>query len=195
MKSFAADPLVLFAVLASVQVLPRASAANGRSSIAIDRTGNIADTARQAKNGKAHVVLSGLGVSPPGHSDEIDLVVASAFSAGCRVTSPDGSSQPCDTGRVVLTSAFEEPTFTVLSTDEKTGETTGYSMSGGKKFFTVKQKKNRDVDVEDATDAVFNPPAWGCDNESAGHAAKDEEERRRLLGHSHSHNGHDHDHE
>ena len=193
MKSFTAPHFVLFAVLASVQVLPRVSAANGRSSIAIDRTGNIADTARQAKNGKAHVVLSGLGISPPGHLDEIDLVVASAFSAGCRVTSPDGSSQPCDTGRVVLTSSFEEPTFTVLSTDEATGETTGYSMAGGKKFFTVKQKKNQNVDVEDATDAEFVQPAWTCDNDSAGLAAQDEGERRRLLGHSHSHHEHEHE--
>lgn len=193
MKSFTA-PSVLFAVLASVEFLPRASANNGRSSISIDRSANIAGTAKQAKNDKARVGIRGLGISPPGQSDMVDLDVATTFSPGCLVTSPDGSTGPCGTGRVVLTSAFGESTFTVLSTDEATGDTKGFSMSSGK-YYKVNQKKNRDVDVQDTTDAEFNPPAWTCDNDSAGHAAQDEGERRRLLGHSHSHSHHDHDHD
>jgi hypothetical protein len=161
---------------------------NDSKSFWIDRYANIAGTARQAKIDKKNVLLSGLGISPPGH-----LVVATPFSAGCRVTGPDGSSQPCDTGRIVLTSSAEEATFTVLSTDEATGKTTGYSMSSGKKFFRVNQEKNRDVDVDEATDEAFVPPAWGCENEIAGHAAEDKEKRRRLLGHSHSHNDNGHE--
>jgi hypothetical protein len=153
-------------------------------SIKVDKSANLAGTARQAKNDRKHVGVRGLGISPPGHSDEINLVVSQTFSAGCRVTTADGSSQPCDTGSIVLTSAEDEPTFTVLSTDEVTGETSGFSISNGKKYFKVNQRKNKDVDATDATENEFTPPAWGCDNESAGHATKDEEERRRLLGHS-----------
>ena len=153
-----------------------------KRSIKMDRSTNIADTARKAKTGKKHVGISGLHISPPGHTDEVDLVVSTVFSAGCRVTASDGSSQPCDTGRIVLTSAEDEPTFTVLSTDEMTGETSGFSMSGGKKFFKVSQQKNLDANATDASDEVFTPPAWACHNEMVGHATKDEEERRRLLG-------------
>jgi len=169
---------------------------DNKRSISVDKSANLAGTAKQAKNDKKHVGIRGLGISPPGHSDEVDLVVANTFSTDCRVTTSNGLSQSCDTGRVVLTSSADEPTFTVLSTDEATGETRGFSMSGGKKYFKVKQQKNKDVDAEDATDEAFIPPAWGCENEIAGHAAKDKEERRRLLGHSHDdHDEHDHRHD
>lgn len=161
-------------------------------SIKVDKTANLAGTARQAKNDRKHVGVRGLGISPPGHSDEIDLVVSQTFTASCRVTSADGSSQPCDTGRIVLTSAEDEPTFTVLSTDEVTGETSGFSMSGSKKFYKVNQKKNSNVDATDATDEAFIPPAWACHNDEVAQALTDKDQKRRLVGHSHD--GHHHHH-
>ena len=169
---------------------------DNEKSIKLGKSSNVASAAKQAKSQKSHVGISGLGISPAGHSDEIDLVVSNTFSPGCRITTADGSSRPCDTGRIVLTSAEDEPTFTVLSTDEVTGETSGFSLSDGKKFFKVNQKNNRDVDAIDSTDEEFTPPAWACHNDEVAKMTEDkmakdknaaQGEIRRLFGHSHDH--------
>ena len=168
-----------------------------------DQSSDLAKIAREAKRDRKRLGIKGLGISPLGLTDEVELSVSNSFSGACRVVNDiDGTSTSCDTGRVILTSAADEPTLTVLSTDDSTGETRGFSTSKGhkgSKYFKVKQKKGGHLETVDDTDEAFVPPKWSCENEAAAAAhdsyLHDEKSQRRLVasgsGHSHLHRHHD----
>ena len=163
-----------------------------------DERANMADIAAIAKDSFRLVEVEDIGLAAGNSKSSLRLRPMQNFSKDCKITDKKtGRSQPCRNGkRTMLVSQEDETNFSVISTNEETGESRGF-MSGEEGVFAIRQERGKTTSVTRPT-KTFDPPTWSCEYENV------DENRRLLEGATEGRNlrdsynpfhNHDHDHD